>query len=222
MPRDISSATHIADACGLIAGAADAPTAELLAVEEVLSSDVMGTDAFPHGLVLRVPIRVAVLLSGMRLPDAARARVCRRVRALWLAAVRRAAGQLWLAGQPHMSAWRLRADALASAGSAGPWGAVGARWTGVALSVGPAWPSDDRECPVCFETFDCVLPAPGPDGRRAGDFACSHALCGACESALRGRPNDRCPLCRAGRAPRAPLTKDPPRAATASCQCSEP
>ena len=121
------------------------------------------------------------------------------VRSVWRDGVEQANGRLWLAEVPPTSVWRERVTLLAAAGLSGPWGAVGRHWAGVPAGPGPQWDGADTSCPVCLDDFDGLLPLPSPQGRRVGAFGCGHAICNACEVALRGRPNDRCPLCRAAR-----------------------
>ena len=162
--------------------------------------ELLAPDACPAGLLIRAPDIAVATLAGLQIPADVCPTLRRRVRDLWSEARAQAGGQIWLAGMPPTSAWRSRVTSLANVGYMGPWGALNPQRQLGGPGPGPGWgQSDDRECPVCLDEYFEFLPHPHRRGRRVGAFGCPHALCNECSDALSGAPNDRCPLCRAGR-----------------------
>ena len=114
---------------------------------------------------------------------------------------------VWLAGfdvnRPYP--WGERAIALASYGdSHGWWGDLPPPYAN-AQPRAPAHPpwSDDTECPVCLDEFDDMWPSGQPKSRAPpGRWACTHAICRACDAKVQAGHNGgdtRCPLCRSQR-----------------------
>ena len=93
--------------------------------------------------------------------------------------------------------WADRALTIAELCAPGKaWGAAGP-----AYAMGPwASPPVSTVCAICIDDYDDVLPATGMLApTAAGHFACTHALCRACDLRVQRSQNTKCPMCRAPR-----------------------
>ena len=123
-------------------------------------------------------------------------------------------GRLWITAHSGgddpvgLSAWAQRAAALAHYGCSG-WFASAPMapswrpdpWRGVPdaapITASPGFAAD---CPVCFASYDDLLPSPSDESRSMpGTWQCLHAVCRECRRTIAATPSaarQRCPLCR--------------------------
>ena len=207
-----ASAVHLADGAArltlatrdpLYRGASQRSALHATLAATVTALEMLAAQGGDAPVLLRIadPRAMAVVVGVMAPP-----RDVSRLAASVLTRLRAAQADrthVWVAGfdldRPYP--WGERAQALAGySAEHGCWGQLPAQYAAAQQApLVPPW-TDELCCPVCLEFYDDLWPAAAGVSRApSGRWACSHAVCRACDPQLQHGANSRCPMCRADR-----------------------